>query len=241
MAQPMVTDPNATRVEQRTSLSWYSIGTLARDLRALASADRYIELGSRLTEHRHLVVLGALAIYLAALVAGVLVGDATLIFFLVVPVAALAWAYGTRYGLLAILLSVPIHGLLVVSIYHDWIYFWWTLSIGGRGIQVLVALVCGVLRNVQRKLEHQQSELTTRNSELQQILDQVKELRGLLPICSSCKSVRDDQGYWTKLEAYLAENSNLQLSHGLCPNCASKFYPELYPLVHLPDHGDLNA
>ena len=103
------------------------------------------------------------------------------------------------------------------------------------------ALVFGWVRTVQLQLEQQQNELSERNGELQRILAQVKELRGLLPICSSCKSIRDDQGYWTKLEAYLAQNANVQLSHGMCPSCASKFYPDLYPLAHPPESGDLSA
>lgn len=215
--------------------------TLARELPELARADRYLELGNRLAEHRALVVLVALGMYLAALAAAVLLADATMFFFLSLLVATLAWAYGARCGLLCIVASVPVHGLLMVYIYHDWIYFWWTLSLGGRGIQVIVALVFGWVRTVQRQIERQQYELAERNGELQRILAQVKELRGLLPICASCKSIRDDQGYWTKLEAYLAQNANVQLSHGMCPSCASTFYPDLYPLAHHHDAGDLSA
>lgn len=235
----MLTDPNTAEAADRDY--GRRVRALARDVHVLARADRYLELGNRLAEHRGLVVLAALAVYLAALGVAVLLADATLIFFLTLVVATVSWAYGTRYGLLCIVLSIPVHGLLVVYIYHDWIYFWWTLSLGGRSIQVIVALVFGWVRTVQLQLERQQSELFERNGELQRILAQVKELRGLLPICSSCKSIRDDQGYWTKLEAYLAQNANVQLSHGMCPSCASKFYPDLYPLAHPPEGGDLSA
>jgi PAS domain-containing protein len=62
--------------------------------------------------------------------------------------------------------------------------------------------------------------------ELQEALGQVRELSGLLPICASCKSIRDDKGYWTRLEAYLSEHSKAEFSHGICPDCARKLYPE---------------
>jgi DNA-binding NarL/FixJ family response regulator len=63
---------------------------------------------------------------------------------------------------------------------------------------------------------------------LQGALNQVKQLSGLLPICASCKSIRDDQGYWQQLEKYMDEHSDVKFTHGLCPVCARKLYPELY-------------
>ena len=63
--------------------------------------------------------------------------------------------------------------------------------------------------------------------ELQEALSQVKTLSGLLPICASCKKVRDDGGYWNQIEVYLQKHSEAQFSHGLCPQCAVELYPEL--------------
>jgi len=62
---------------------------------------------------------------------------------------------------------------------------------------------------------------------LQTALATVKALRGLLPICSSCKKVRDDDGYWHQVEAYITKHSEAQFSHGICPDCARELYPEL--------------
>ena len=59
--------------------------------------------------------------------------------------------------------------------------------------------------------------------------DDVKVLRGLLPICSYCKKIRDDGGYWQQVERYIAARSEVDFSHGLCPECASKHFPELDP------------
>jgi len=63
-------------------------------------------------------------------------------------------------------------------------------------------------------------------AELQQALASVKTLKGLIPICSSCKKVRDDQGYWTQLETYLAQHSDAAFSHGLCLDCMRRLYPD---------------
>jgi PAS domain S-box-containing protein len=64
--------------------------------------------------------------------------------------------------------------------------------------------------------------------ELQQALAEVKKLSGFLPICASCKKIRDDQGYWQQIEAYIRDHSEAQFSHGICPECAEKLYPGFY-------------
>jgi PAS domain S-box-containing protein len=64
--------------------------------------------------------------------------------------------------------------------------------------------------------------------ELQRALAQVKTLSGLLPICASCKSIRDDEGYWTAVEVYIHEHSDARLSHGICPTCARRLYPDFF-------------
>lgn len=63
--------------------------------------------------------------------------------------------------------------------------------------------------------------------QLQEALDKVKLLSGFIPICSSCKNIRDDKGFWNKMEAYISEHSEAEFSHGICPDCAKKLYPDL--------------
>jgi hypothetical protein len=63
--------------------------------------------------------------------------------------------------------------------------------------------------------------------DLQTTVAQVRVLRGLLPICASCKKVRDDHGYWQQIEAYIADHSEAAFSHGICPECAARLYPEI--------------
>ncbi len=62
--------------------------------------------------------------------------------------------------------------------------------------------------------------------ELQDALSKVKQLSGLLPICASCKKIRDDQGYWNQIEEYIRNHSEADFSHGLCPPCIEKLYPD---------------
>jgi len=63
--------------------------------------------------------------------------------------------------------------------------------------------------------------------ELRAALGKVKTLGGLLPICASCKKIRDDAGYWRQIEAYIRDHSEAEFSHSICPECAKKLYPEL--------------
>jgi PAS domain S-box-containing protein len=60
--------------------------------------------------------------------------------------------------------------------------------------------------------------------DLQDALTKIKRLRGLLPICASCKKIRDDKGYWNELEAYILEHSEAEITHGICPDCMKKLY-----------------
>ncbi len=62
---------------------------------------------------------------------------------------------------------------------------------------------------------------------LQNAANEIKTLKGILPICTHCKKIRDDEGYWNIIEAYIQKNSDAELSHSICPECAKKYYPDL--------------
>jgi len=64
--------------------------------------------------------------------------------------------------------------------------------------------------------------------DLQKALQEVKALSGLLPICSSCKKIRDEKGSWNNMETYISEHSDAEFTHGMCPDCAQRLYPEFY-------------
>jgi PAS domain S-box-containing protein len=77
----------------------------------------------------------------------------------------------------------------------------------------------------ERKLaETEREQLIT---QLQEALAEIKTLSGLLPICAHCKNIRDDSGYWQRIEEYIGEHSDAQFSHGICPECLQTHYPEL--------------
>ncbi|MFC1837706.1 hypothetical protein ACFLYW_03395 [Thermodesulfobacteriota bacterium] len=78
------------------------------------------------------------------------------------------------------------------------------------------------------KAENAKAELI---DELQKALDRVHLLGGLLPICASCKKIRDDRGYWNQIETYIRDHSEAEFSHGICPDCAQELYPEFYEKV----------
>lgn len=73
-----------------------------------------------------------------------------------------------------------------------------------------------------------EEELRRSNDELQQALREVKVLRGLIPICASCKKIRNDSGFWQQLEDYIGEHTEAEFSHGICQPCVKKLYPGVY-------------
>ena len=72
-----------------------------------------------------------------------------------------------------------------------------------------------------------QKSLAERVKELEQALSQVKQLRGMLPICSYCKKIRNDQNYWQRVEGYISDHTNVEFSHGICPECHIRVMSEL--------------
>ena len=82
----------------------------------------------------------------------------------------------------------------------------------------------GIVRDISdRKFVEKEKEQLIAN--LKTALDEIKTLKGIVPICSSCKKIRDDKGYWNQLEIYIQEHSNAEFSHGICPDCVQKLYP----------------
>jgi response regulator RpfG family c-di-GMP phosphodiesterase len=87
-------------------------------------------------------------------------------------------------------------------------------------------LVRSILHAIERKkMENEKEKLL---QELRAALAKVKLLSGFLPICASCKKIRDDKGYWQQIEGYISEHSEAEFSHGLCNECAKRLYPGYY-------------
>lgn len=79
-----------------------------------------------------------------------------------------------------------------------------------------------------RRIKKSEEKLRQERDNLQKALDEIKVLRGILPICSHCKKIRDDSGYWNIIDKYIQEYSNVEFSHSICPECAKILYPDMY-------------
>jgi hypothetical protein len=102
------------------------------------------------------------------------------------------------------------------------------LTLSGVFISVIIAFIATYLVvKADRALQDEKNKL-------QKALDEIKTLRGIIPICSHCKQIRDDEGSWQKVEEYIRANSEAEFSHGICPGCMKKHYPEEYASIY-PD------
>jgi PAS domain S-box-containing protein len=89
-----------------------------------------------------------------------------------------------------------------------------------------VTAASAIARNISQRKREEQERLQL-IQELTDALARAKTLGGLLPICASCKKIRNDNGYWQQVEAYVKEHSNAEFTHSLCPECLTRLYPEL--------------
>jgi hypothetical protein len=90
----------------------------------------------------------------------------------------------------------------------------------------LLGLERDKLSNVNQELENMFEIRSFEVMKLEKALKKVKKLSGMLPICASCKKIRDDKGYWTQIENYVRDHTEAEFSHGLCPDCQKRLYPE---------------
>lgn len=90
--------------------------------------------------------------------------------------------------------------------------------------QKLIFCICRDITE-RKKYEKEREKLI---KELKEALAEIKTLRGIIPICVNCKKIRDDKGYWEKVESYISKHTLAEFSHSLCPDCAKKLYPDLF-------------
>lgn len=81
--------------------------------------------------------------------------------------------------------------------------------------------------SLEKKVLERTEELRKKNRELETALAEIKTLQGFIPICSNCKKIRDDEGYWKGIEQYIQEHSDAVFSHGICPECVKELYPDI--------------
>jgi hypothetical protein len=140
--------------------------------------------------------------------------------FYLLPIALATWFDGRRWGFLTACLALAAWlGADRVSGHaysHPFYAFWAVLD---HAITFfLFAGAFGWLVTMLRRFQQTCEDLSV-------ALYQVKELKGLLPICAWCKNVRDDEGYWESIETYIASHTRASFSHGICPSCRDRYFP----------------
>jgi K+-sensing histidine kinase KdpD len=147
--------------------------------------------------------------------------------FLIAAVMLTARYEGTAAGIASALLSTLVFDLLFDQMpYH--LDFDLPALIRALAFCSFALLVGSLERQRQRATR----SLLETNRALQETLDEVKTLHGLLPICVYCKQIRSDDGSWVGLEKYVREHTEADFTHGLCPECYRKNYPEIYTKKH---------
>ena len=115
--------------------------------------------------------------------------------------------------------SNPKDGPATPQWYHGRVF---PIKIPDETVGHVIWLAINITR--QKEAELERDRLTR---DLKEAMSEIKTLKGILPICANCKSIRDDTGYWNQIESYIRENSDARFTHGICPDCAEKLYPGL--------------
>ena len=159
-------------------------------------------------------------------------GEETALFWVFVLPSLLFFFLGRRDGLISVGFVLLLLSLLLFQpgLVHAHDYGMRTglrlfpsfffVAVIGYGVESSRYRFSGMLRR-----EHE--DLLEEKANLEKALKQIKTLHGLLPMCASCKKIRDDSGYWKQIEAYLHEHSDAKFSHGICPDCAKELYPDI--------------
>ncbi|HET6485775.1 MAG TPA: hypothetical protein VFH83_05120 [Spirochaetia bacterium] len=136
-------------------------------------------------------------------------------------------------GTLISRVSMSVVALPFLLVYLEWQSRWKGEAIENRPVLAILRQVAKIEAELSRaqveielrKAAERQRDETIR--ELRQALSEVKTLRGLLPICSRCKRIRDDSGYWNRIETYIRDHTDARFTHGICPDCARELYPDV--------------
>ncbi len=101
-----------------------------------------------------------------------------------------------------------------------------------RNSESQIIALLGITRDITERRQAENA-LQEERLKLQKTLEEVRTLRGIVPICANCKKIRDDKGYWSQVEQYVSKHTEAQFSHSICPSCAKELYPKYYD-----DHGN---
>lgn len=143
--------------------------------------------------------------------------------FYFLPIAFSAWYAGFKLSLFTSLFSAVIWFLADYFLqrhYSTHFFLFWNM-----GIRLIVFFLVSFFVSKIHTLLLVEKKIS---ADLREAAKQIKTLRGFLPICASCKKIRNDDGYWEQLEKYICEHSDAEFSHGLCEPCARRLYPEVF-------------
>ncbi len=149
----------------------------------------------------------------------------TKIFYLM-PISYATWFIGKKTG---IVFSIwPVLTLLYSVIVSRTNYGNSPIEIWNIAMYLAFFIIVTVLLSKLRTTMQQRAGLITK---LQNALNAVKELSGILPICANCKKIRDEEGYWHDVDVYISRHTNAEFTHGICRECANKLYPSLFDKI----------
>ncbi len=140
--------------------------------------------------------------------------------FIVLPILAAAYCFGLLWGILAGSISYPANLLLFYLFAEPGNGLFQHTRIIGWLAMILIGALVGYIRNLNFRLRKT-------NNKLSNALQKKQSLSGLLPICAQCKRIRDDQGYWHQVEAYISNHSEAEFTHGICPDCEREMERDL--------------
>jgi K+-sensing histidine kinase KdpD len=142
--------------------------------------------------------------------------------FYLIPIGFVSWFINRPTGILMSIIAVAtmmIANILAGERIQDFIIVGWNSLVHFIFFMIVSFLVCAV-----KSYLYEQNALILK---LKRALDEVKALRGLLPICASCKKIRDDDGYWQQLDTYISEHTEANIIYGICPECKGKSHQKI--------------
>jgi hypothetical protein len=160
-------------------------------------------------------------------------GQGTSLYWLYIFPLLFFFFFGKKEGLIwFIIFSFCLFFVILSSSVFGWYSYGNTTVLRFIITYIIVAMIGYGLessRELSNKLLAENNQVLLQEKQRLEIaIDEIKTLSDLLPICSSCKKIRDDKGYWNQIESYIASHTNAKFSHGICPDCAKRLYPEFY-------------
>ena len=138
-------------------------------------------------------------------------------------VGLVSWFLGTISGLISMILLVPLTLLIYQQFPVSASYVHFAGAPAYIGLEIVLCFSVGYMHRERKKLKQDKKRLEADNAQLQSVLSQVKELGGVHNMCSGCKQIQDDEGQWQSIDSYLKQQTKMEFSHCICPDCGAAF------------------